>query len=134
MLYEDEDEAGQNPAEPSSAPASEHSAGVGHPSVQTTSPPPIFHPLAYRGVVANWPVEWREQWGRRANSLEESGLSWRDAETQAFVEVWNQLRHQPSGDRLRRCPRRTPNEIDPDCCQRVTARMNAIVREDRRTT
>ena len=64
---------------------------------QATSPPPIFHPLAYRGVVANWPVEWRERWGRRANSLEEGGLSWRDAETQAFVEVWNQLRHQTNG-------------------------------------
>jgi hypothetical protein len=43
-------------------------------------------------VVADWPIEWREQWGRRANDLEETGLSWRDAETQAFVEVWHQLR------------------------------------------
>jgi hypothetical protein len=38
--------------------------------------------------VADWPVEWRERWGRRANALEEQGLSWRDAEAQAFVEVW----------------------------------------------
>jgi hypothetical protein len=98
MPFEDEDEAGHVPAESLSDPVSEHPAGVAHPSVQPNSPPPIFHPLAYRGVVANWPVEWREQWGRRANSLEESGLSWRDAETQAFVEVWNQLRHQPSKD------------------------------------
>ena len=52
----------------------------------------MFHPLAYRGVVAEWPVEWRERWGRRANALEENGLSWRDAETQAFVEVWNEVR------------------------------------------
>ena len=37
-------------------------------------------------------MAWREQWGRRANDLEESGLSWRDAETQAFVEIWHQLR------------------------------------------
>jgi hypothetical protein len=44
-------------------------------------------------VVADWPIEWRERWGRRANALEEeNGLSWRDAETQAFVEVWNQFR------------------------------------------
>jgi hypothetical protein len=42
--------------------------------------------------VAGWPIEWREQWGLRANELEEAGLSWRDAETQAFVEVWHQLR------------------------------------------
>jgi hypothetical protein len=103
MLYGDEAEAGQNPAEALSDAASELPTGVQHlsvqhPSVQTSSPPPVFHPLAYRGVVANWPIEWREQWGRRANSLEEGGLSWRDAETQAFVEVWNQLRHQQSGD------------------------------------
>ena len=57
---------------------------------------PVFHPLAYRGVVAEWPVEWRERWGRRANALEENGLSWRDAEAQAFVEVWSQLRRQPA--------------------------------------
>jgi hypothetical protein len=45
--------------------------------------------------VADWPVEWRERWGRRANALEvENGLSWRDAETQAFVEVWNLFRSQ----------------------------------------
>jgi hypothetical protein len=51
-------------------------------------------------VVADWPIEWREQWGLRANSLEETGLSWRDAETQAFVEVWHQLRQaqQPEAE------------------------------------
>jgi hypothetical protein len=59
-----------------------------HPAA-TACPPSPFHPLAYRGVVAGWPVEWRERWGRRANELEEAGLSWRDAEAQAFVEVWN---------------------------------------------
>ncbi len=54
---------------------------------------PVFHPLAYRSVVASWPVEWRELWGQRANDLEETGLSWRDAETQAFVEVWHKFRN-----------------------------------------
>jgi hypothetical protein len=98
MPFDDEDEAGQAPAESFSDPASELPTGIGHPAAQPSSPPPIFHPLAYRGVVANWPVEWREQWGQRANSLEEGGLSWRDAETQAFVEVWNQLRQQQSGE------------------------------------
>ena len=57
-----------------------------------TPPPPVFHPLAYRSVVAAWSLESRERWGRRANELEDTGLSWRDAETQAFVEVWNDLR------------------------------------------
>lgn len=57
-----------------------------------TPPPPVFHPLAYRSVVAAWSLESRERWGRRANDLEDTGLSWRAAETQAFVEVWNDLR------------------------------------------
>jgi hypothetical protein len=56
--------------------------------------PPVFHPLAYRSVVADWPVEWREQWGHRANELEDTGLSWRDAEAQAFVEVWHRVRRE----------------------------------------
>jgi len=68
----------------------------------TKSPVPVFHPLAYRSVIADWPIERREQWGRRANALEETGLSWRDAETQAFVEIWHEYRKQvaesdPSG-------------------------------------
>jgi len=54
--------------------------------------PPVFHPLGYRSVVAGWPLDVRERWGRRANEWEDLGLSWRDAETQAFVEVWNELR------------------------------------------
>jgi hypothetical protein len=101
MLYEGADETGQGPAEGPSAPPSEKSASVEHVSPQPIAPPPIFHPLAYRGVVANWPVEWRERWGRRANALEEGGLPWRDAETQAFVEVWNQVRSrapEPPGE------------------------------------
>jgi hypothetical protein len=49
-------------------------------------------PLPYRSVLAAWPDEWRERWGRRANALEESGLSWRDAEGRAFLEVWNDWR------------------------------------------
>ena len=73
MLYEDEDASGQTPAEPSSASPSENSASLEQNSLQSTSPPPIFHPLAYRAVVANWPIDWREQWGRRANSL---GRKW----------------------------------------------------------
>ena len=60
------------------------------PGVRTTAP--VFHPLAYRSVVAGWALEGRELWGKRANELEETGLSWRDAETQAFVEVWHNYR------------------------------------------
>jgi hypothetical protein len=57
-----------------------------------TAAEPEVKPLPYRMVVASWPDEWRERWGRRANALEDSGLSWRDAEGRAFVEVWAQLR------------------------------------------
>ena len=50
-------------------------------------------PLPYRKVLANWPDDWRERWGRRANDLEErEGLSWRDAEGRAFVEIWSEFR------------------------------------------
>ena len=101
MLYDDDFGTAESAAEvPSTRSPSESIASnaIAEGSGHTSSPPPVFHPLAYRGVVANWPVDWRERWGRRANSLEESGLSWRDAETQAFVEVWNQLRHQPTAE------------------------------------
>jgi hypothetical protein len=57
--------------------------------------------LEYRNILATWPVQWRERWGRRSNELEEGGLSWRDAEAQAFVEVWNIYRKgqaPPSAD------------------------------------
>jgi hypothetical protein len=51
-----------------------------------------LRPLPYRSVLAAWPDEWRERWGRRANELEEAGFSWRDAESRSFLEVWNQWR------------------------------------------
>ena len=94
MLFTDEEKAGPVPAEADRVAAPSRASASGRPSTTEQSPPPIFHPLAYREVVADWPVQWREQWGRRANALEESGLTWRDAETQAFVEVWKLLRQE----------------------------------------
>ncbi len=97
--FGDEDEAGADlvKVEP---PA--RSSGFRRPNKSSTVNPerspgarittPVFHPLAYRSVVASWTLQWRELWGQRANELEETGLSWRDAETQAFVEVWHKLR------------------------------------------
>jgi hypothetical protein len=68
-------------------------AVVAHPQHQAhPGPAQVFHPPAYRAVVAGWPEDWRERWGRRANELEEAGLSWRDAEAQAFVETWKLVR------------------------------------------
>ena len=84
MLYESGDETGQVQVKSSPAPKTEAPVELGPPSVKNSAPAVVFHPLAYRGVVAEWPVELRERWGHRANALEESGLSWRDAEAQAF--------------------------------------------------
>ncbi len=94
MLFEDEEEPGE--AAPVSVPAADIASSLRRLPVKVNPPAPVFHPLAYRGVVAEWPVEWRERWGRRANALEEKGLSWRDAEAQAFVEVWGELRTEQS--------------------------------------
>jgi hypothetical protein len=57
-----------------------------------TAPHAYSGPPPCRAALVNWPVEWRERWGRLANALEESGLSWQEAEARAFVEVWNQRR------------------------------------------
>jgi hypothetical protein len=93
ILSGDEDESSQNKS--GAVPSAENPTGVRRRAGKAASKSSVFHPLAYRGIVAEWPIEWRERWGRRANALEvENGLSWRDAETQAFVEVWNQFRSQ----------------------------------------
>jgi hypothetical protein len=96
LFSEDEDAAGSIEPEPDfvSALETSRSADILHHRLPAAPAGllSIFHPLAYRGVVAGWPVTWREQWGRRANELEETGLFWRDAEAQAFVEVWNIFR------------------------------------------
>jgi hypothetical protein len=94
MLFGDEEESGE--LAPVVVPAPDVASNLRRLPVKINPPAPVFHPLAYRGVVAEWPVEWRERWGRRANALEEKGLSWRDAETQAFIEVWGEVRAQQS--------------------------------------
>ena len=89
--FGDEDESSVAPR----ASAKETPAGSRRRAPKADARSLVFHPLAYRGVVAEWPVEWRERWGKRANALEEQhGLSWRDAETQAFVETWNVFRRR----------------------------------------
>jgi hypothetical protein len=56
-------------------------------------------PLPYRQVLSTWPDVWRERWGRRANELEEAGLSWRDAEGRAFAETGRQYRASGHAER-----------------------------------
>ena len=53
---------------------------------------PDFKAFPYRTALANWPDEWRERWGYRANALEEQGLGWQDAESRAFFEVHDERR------------------------------------------
>jgi hypothetical protein len=111
MIFEDDDEAPGPEVGASEATADRaRTATISHPRHEVTraSPPRFFHPPSYRGVVAGWPEDWRERWGRRANELEEAGLSWRDAEAQAFVEVWNKVRQAPHTRAL------APSDSDPE--------------------
>jgi hypothetical protein len=95
MMFGEEEAPGEVAGAPATLADRPRSSVVVHPGHgQKADPPPVFHPPAYRGVVAGWPQGWRERWGRRANELEETGLSWRDAEAQAFVEVWNHVRQE----------------------------------------
>lgn len=41
----------------------------------------------WRERLANWPYEWRERWGIRANELEEAGVPWIEAEKRAWNET-----------------------------------------------
>jgi hypothetical protein len=109
MIFGDEEAPGEVEGAPQAMADRSKSAVVAHPEHEGKAyPPPVFHPPAYRGVVAGWPEDWRERWGRRANELEEAGRSWRDAEAQAFVEVWNEVRKD------RRAGMLAPSESDPE--------------------
>ena len=102
MMFEDEDAAGPEGGSRESAPDRPSGALIAHPrhAATATPEPRVFPPPAYREVVAGWPDDRRERWGRRANELEEAGLSWRDAEAQAFVEVWSLTRQDRRGAAL----------------------------------
>jgi ribosomal protein L13E len=100
MIFDDE-APDPNAGAPESAADRSRAAVTAHPQhTVAPSPRPVSHPPAYRSVVAGWPEDRRERWGRRANELEEAGLSWRDAETQAFVEIWNLSRQERRADTL----------------------------------
>jgi hypothetical protein len=102
MTFGDEDEAGQT--SPGAIPAKENPTSARRRPLRPAPPASVFHRPAYRKVLADWPVEWREQWGHRANALEDNGLSWRDAETQAFLEVWSRFRNQHASASLEAAP------------------------------
>jgi site-specific DNA-methyltransferase (adenine-specific) len=48
-------------------------------------PPPADR--SWRRIVAHWPIEWRERWGRRANELQDRGQPWDAAEWIAYCEA-----------------------------------------------
>jgi hypothetical protein len=52
-----------------------------------TAADPTPDPLPWRRRLARWPDLWRQRWGLRANVLEDAGLDWRSAESQAFDEM-----------------------------------------------
>ena len=92
------DDGGGDTGAPMTLPETSTGPATPRGTVQIHPPAPVFHPLAYRGVVAEWNLDWRERWGWRANALEDQGLSWRDAEAQAFIEVWNEIRGHQIGE------------------------------------
>jgi hypothetical protein len=49
-------------------------------------------PLPWRPIVATWPVEWRERWGRLANDLMDAGRPWPADEAEAYAIVGDELR------------------------------------------
>jgi hypothetical protein len=68
--------------DPIGPPASKPSRSAGSDG---WGPPPADR--GWRAVVAGWPVEWRERWGRRANELTDGGEPWDAAEWIAYGEL-----------------------------------------------
>jgi hypothetical protein len=47
--------------------------------------------LFWRATVARWPIARRQAWGDRANTLQDAGLGWKEAERTAFEEIMDGL-------------------------------------------
>jgi hypothetical protein len=47
----------------------------------------VISSLPHRAILATWPDEWREAWGRLANEFADSGLPFPADEKRAFAEV-----------------------------------------------
>lgn len=69
-------------------------AGIPIPDVPV-SPDWLPRDLPWRQVLAEWPIELRERWGRRANDFEDAGLAWFEAEQLAFEDIT----HSVQGDK-----------------------------------
>jgi len=62
-----------------------------HASDMTTGPSAQLvsqsNSLPWRSTLETWPDQWREEWGHRTAAYEDRGLSWREAEEQAFNDM-----------------------------------------------
>jgi len=67
------------PAPVSAPPESEHALAEPVAPVAPWPPRPA--------ELAEWPIPWRERWGRLANQLQDQGVPWPDHERQAFDRV-----------------------------------------------
>ena len=57
-----------------------------NPSEGTEAPAPSPWPPR-PAELADWPVEWRERWGRLANRLDDEGIPWPDHERIALDQI-----------------------------------------------
>ncbi len=53
---------------------------------------PTVSRLFWRGIVARWAITARQQWGDRANELQDAGMDWQKAERRAFEEIMERRR------------------------------------------
>ncbi len=95
MPFGDEDETGET--KPAAVPATENPSASRRRSVANPVSIDDLSPTGLSRCRRRLAGGVARALGPRANALEENGLSWRDAETQAFVEVWNQFRSQAFG-------------------------------------
>ncbi len=60
------------------------------PEPTDLAPPSTISRLFWRGIIARWPLDGRQQWGDLANRLQDSGLDWMTAERRAFEFLMEQ--------------------------------------------
>jgi hypothetical protein len=69
--------------------------GVVEPLVKppsgTEAPAPLAPWPPRPAELADWPVEWRERWGRLANELEDQGMPFPQHEIEAFRRVKTEI-------------------------------------------
>jgi hypothetical protein len=57
------------------------------PESVESSPTSTITRLFWRGIVANWSLKSRQEWGDLANQLQDGGLDWKTAERTAFEQI-----------------------------------------------